>query len=223
METTVHPAPTDAPERPSDRRPSDRPTMPAAARVGTATGLALLAGMLCSSGQAVPGLGEFANSAAPWFVVAGLLVLLSGLHRRPVVPTVLGVVFLELMHVGYWAATNLRGYTDFLSVTNVWVLMGIPAGLLAGLVVWALRSGSGRLAAAATGVTGAVLVGEGVRALLRVADTTGTTFWTIEIVVGAAVVLVGVLTARSPIDRVVALGTGVIGSLGVLGAYLLLG
>lgn len=218
METTVHPAQTQAPER-----PSDRPTMPVAARVGTATGLALLAGMLCSYGQAVPGLGEFANSAGPWFVVAGLLVLLSGLHRRPAIPMVLGVVFLELMHVGYWAATNLRGYADFLSLTNFWVLIGIPAGLLAGLVVWALRSGSGRLAAAAIGVTGAVLVGEGVRALLRIADTTGTTFWTIEIVVGAAVVVVGVLTARSPIDRVVALGTGVVASLGVLGAYLLLG
>lgn len=218
METTAHPAPTETPGR-----QADRPTMPVAARVGTATGLALLAGMLCSYGQAVPGLGEFANSAGPWFVVAGLLVLLAGLHRRPAVPMVLGVVFLELMHVGYWAATNLRGYPDHLSVTNFWVLMGVPAGLLAGAVVWALRSGSGRLAAAATGVTGAVLVGEGVRALLQVAATTGTTFWTIEIVVGAALVVAGVARARTPLARVIALGSGVLGALGVLGAYLLLG
>lgn len=196
--------------------------VPPAVRLSIAAGLALLAGMLTSFGQAVPGLGTLANAAGPWFVVAGLLVLLSGRYRRPALPMVLGVVVLELMHVGYWAATNLRGYPDSLSVTNFWVLMGIPAGLLAGAVVWAIRSGHPRWRAAALGVTGAVLVGEGVRALLEVAATTGTTFWTVEIVAGVVVVAAGVLTARTPIARVVALGTGILGALGVLGGYLLL-
>lgn len=214
----MRPGPTGTPDR-----QTDRPQMPVAARIGTATGLALLAGMLCSYGQAVPGLGVLANSAGPWFVVAGLLVLLARVHRRPVLPMLLGVVFLELMHVGYWAATNLRGYPDVLAVTNSWVVMGVPAGVLAGAVVWALRSGSGRWRAAAWGVSGAVLVGEGVRALLQVAATTGTTSWTIEIAVGAVLVAAGVVTARTPLARVIALGSGVLGALGVLVVYLALG
>ncbi|MFJ4221326.1 DUF6518 family protein [Curtobacterium luteum] len=218
METIVHTA-----QPGTAGRETDPHAVPPAIRVTMATGLALLAGVLCSFGQAVPGLGQLANSAGPWFVVAALLVLLAGLHRRPVLPMVLGVVFLELMHVGYWAATNLRGYPDSLSVTNFWVLIGVPAGLLAGAVVWAVRSSSAWWRAAAAGVTGAVLVGEGVRALLQVAATTGTAFWTIEIVVGAAVIVAGVCTARTPTSRVVALGTGVLGALGVLAVYLLLG
>ncbi len=197
--------------------------VPPAARLSIASGLALLAGMLCSFGQAVPGLGVLSNSAGPWFVVAALLVLLVGQHRRPALPMVLGVVFLQLMHVGYWATTNLRGYPDVLSVTNPWVLLGVPAGLLAGAVVWALRSAPAPFGAAAAGVSGAVLVGEGVRGLLQVAATTGTTFWTAEILAGVVVVGAGVLTARTPLTRVVALGTGLLGAMGVLGVYLLLG
>jgi len=68
-----------------------------------------------------------------------------------------------------------------------------------------------------------VLVGEGVRALLQVADTTGPVTWVVEIVVGVAVLAVAVLTARSSVGRVVALGTGVLGTVGVLAVYLALG
>jgi hypothetical protein len=70
-------------------------------------------------------------------------------------------------------------------------------------------------------VTAAVLVGEGIRCLLQVAETTGVATWVVEIVVGAAVLLVGVVVARTPVGRVVALGCGVLGTVGVLGAYVL--
>ncbi|PCN49715.1 hypothetical protein Csp2054_01910 [Curtobacterium sp. 'Ferrero'] len=196
--------------------------VPAAARLTMALSAAVLAGALTSFGQAVPGLGVLANSAGPWFAVAVLLVLVVRV-RGVVLPMVLGVVVLELMHVGYWATTNLRGYPDFLSITNFWVLIGVPAGLLAGAVAWALRSGAERWRAAAAGVGAAVLVGEGVRGLQAVAATTGTGFWTVEIVVGVAVLLVGVLTCRTIAGRLIALGTGVVGTAGVTGAYLLLG
>lgn len=209
-------------------RPATAPThaVPAAARVSMALTGALLAGVLTSFGQAVPGLSSVANSAGPWFVVAAALCLLAGARSgRWASPAamVLGVVLLELMHVGYWATTNLRGYPDVLSITNFWVLMGIPAGVLAGAVAVALRSRDVGWRGAALGATAAVLVGEGVRALLQVADTTGPVTWVVEIVVGLAVLVVAVVTARTPLGRIVALATGVLGTVGVLGAYLLLG
>lgn len=209
-------------------RPATAPThaVPAAARVSMALTGALLAGVLTSFGQAVPGLSSVANSAGPWFVVAAALCVLAGVRSgrwASPVAMVLGVVLLELMHVGYWATTNLRGYPDVLSITNFWVLMGIPAGVLAGAVAVALRSRDVGWRGAALGVTAAVLVGEGVRALLQVADTTGPVTWVVEIVVGLAVLVVAVVTARTPLGRIVALATGVLGTVGVLGAYLLLG
>lgn len=200
--------------------------VPAAVRVTMALTGALLAGVLTSFGQAVPALSSVANSAGPWFVVAVALCLLAGVRAgRVALPLamLLGVVLLELMHVGYWAATNLRGFVDVLSITNFWVLVGIPAGLLAGAVAVAVRARDVRWRDAALGATAAVLIGEGVRALLQVADTTGPVTWVVEIVVGAAVLAVAVLTARSSVGRVVALGTGVVGTVGVLAVYLALG
>lgn len=201
------------------------PQVPAAARFSMAVGGALLAGVLTSFGQAVTGLSTMANSAGPWFLVAvGLLFAAGGAaSRRLVVAMPTGVVLLELMHVGYWAASNLRGYPDFLAVTNPWVLLAVPAGVLAGAVVVAVRSADGRLRGAAFGVTAAVLVGEGMRALLRVAATTGVVTWIVEIGVGVGLIVVGMVVARSPIGRVVALGAGVVGAVLVLGAYLVVG
>jgi hypothetical protein len=196
-------------------------TLPVVARVVIAFAAAFLAGSLTSFGQGVHGLSSLANSAGPWFVVAALLVLLSG-ARRAWLAALAGVAFLELMHVGYTVTSNLRGFPDFLSITNFWVVMGVPAGVLAGLVaVWAIRGG--RLRALAAGVTTAILVGEGMRALLQVAASTGVATWIAEIVVGVVVVIVGVTTARDPAGRVIALGTAVVGTAAVLGAYLALG
>jgi len=199
--------------------------VPAAARVSMALTGALFAGVLTSFGQAVPGLASISNAAGPWFVVAAALCLLAGVRAGRValpVAMVLGVVLLELMHVGYWAATNLRGYPDSLSL-SVWLLLGVPAGLLAGAVAVAVRSTDERWRGAALGVSAAVLVGEGVRALLQVADTTGAATWIVEVAVGLAALVVGVAVARTPTGRVVALGTGVVGTVAVLAAYLALG
>jgi hypothetical protein len=199
------------------------PTVPAAARVSMAFGGALLAGVLTSYGQGVAGLSSVANSAGPWFIVAVALLLVMRVRGGRVglpVAMVTGIVLLELLHVGYWAASNLRGFPDVLSITSFWVLMGFPAGALAGAVAVAVRSRDGRWRGA-FGVTAAVLVGEGIRCLLQVAETTGVATWVVEIVVGAAVLLVGVVVARTPVGRVVALGCGVLGTVGVLGAYVL--
>lgn len=201
-------------------------SVPAAARVSMALGGGLLAGVLTAYGQAVPGLSSMSNAAGPWLVVAVALLLLMRVRGGRLglpVAMVAGVVLLELMHIGYWATSNLRGFPDVLAITNFWVLMALPAGVLAGGVAVALRSRDGRWRAAACGATAAVLVGEGVRALLRVADTTGTATWVVEIVVGVAALAAGVVVARSPLGRVVALGTGVLGTVAVLAAYLAVG
>lgn len=212
-------SPTSSPSAPC-------PAVPAVVRVTMALSGALLAGVLTSFGQAVPALSSVANSAGPWFLVAVALCIGAGVRAgRFALPLAmaLGVVLLELMHVGYWATTNLRGYPDFLSLTNPWVLLGIPAGLLAGAVAVFVRSRDARWRAGAFGVTAAILIGEGVRALLQVVATTGPVTWVVEIVVGVLLLAVGVGTARSSVGRVVGLGTGVVGTVGVLGAYLLLG
>ena len=202
------------------------PAVPAVARVTMALSGALLAGVLTSFGQAVPALSSVANSAGPWFLVAVALCTVAGVRAgRVALPLamLLGVVLLELMHVGYWATTNLRGFADSLSLLGFWELVGIPAGLLAGAVAVLVRSRDDRWRAGALGVTAAVLVGEGVRALLQVVDTTGPVTWVVEIVVGMVLLVVGVVTARTSVGRVIALGTGVVGTVGVLGAYLLVG
>ncbi|NII40749.1 hypothetical protein E9228_001385 [Curtobacterium flaccumfaciens] len=204
--------------------------VPPLARVTMALTGSLLAGVATSFGQAVPGLGTVSNSAGPWFVVAVLLVLAAGIGRgaavaarvrwgRVVLAMVLGVVLLELMHVGYWAATNLRGHVDSLSITSFWVVMALPAGLLAGAVAVAVRSADGRWRGAAAGVTAAVLIGEGVRGLLQVAATTGSAGWIVQIVVGIAVLVAGIALARTPVGRVVALSTGIVGSVAVAVVY----
>jgi Family of unknown function (DUF6518) len=200
--------------------------VPAVVRVTIALSGAFLAGVLTSFGQAVPALASVSNSAGPWFLVAALLCLVAGARGgRVALPLamVLGVVLLELMHVGYWATTVLRGFPDVLSITNPWVLLGVPAGLLAGAVAVAVRSRDARWRAGAFGVTAAVLVGEGIRGLLQVAATTGHVTWAVEIIVGVVLLGIGVLGTRSPVGRVVALGTGVVGTVAVLGAYLVLG
>lgn len=202
------------------------PAVPAAARVSMLLGGALLAGVLTSYGQGVPGLSTASNAAGPWFLVAVALLLVVRVRGGRVgMPLAMlgGVVVLELMHVGYWATSNLRGFPDVLAVTNPWVLLAVPAGVLAGAVAVLVRAPDERWRGAAAGATGAVLVGEGVRALLRVASSTGAASWVVEIVVGVLVVAAGVVSARSPIGRVVALGVGVVGTVGVLVAYLALG
>lgn len=213
--------------RPARPIPVEPPAaVPAVARVTIALSGAFLAGVLTSFGQAVPALASVSNSAGPWFLVAALLCLAAGARAgRVALPLamVLGVVLLELMHVGYWLTTVLRGFPDVLSMTNPWVLLGVPAGLLAGAVAVAVRSGDARWRAGASGVTAAVLVGEGVRGLLQVAATTGQVSWIVEIALGVLVLGIGLVSARSAVGRVVALGTGVVGTVGVLGAYLLFG
>ncbi|MBT2502783.1 DUF6518 family protein [Curtobacterium sp. ISL-83] len=217
---------TDRPAGPA--RPAPAPTypVPAVARVSMAMTGALLVGVLTSFGQAVHGLSTLSNSAGPWFVAAVALCLAIRPGRgRLALPLAMvsGVVLLELMHIGYWATTNLRGYPDVLSPTSSWVVMALPAGVLAGAVAVGVRSRDGRWRGAATGATAAILVGEGVRSLLQVAATTGAGTWIVEIGVGVVVLAAGVLLARSAVGRVVALGTGVLGTVGVLAVYLALG
>jgi hypothetical protein len=200
--------------------------MPRLAAIGIALAGALLVGVLTSVGQAAdPVVATLANSAGPWFVAAAALSLLPRVRLGWAMP--FAVVLLELMHVGYWAATNLRGNPDTLSPTSFWVVMGIPAGLLAGAVATLVRGDTGRhpdrWRGAAIGVTAAILAGEGMRALLQVAATTSVTFWIVEIAVAVVLAGVGVVIARTPVGRITTLATALVGTAAVLGAYLTLG
>ncbi|WIB11890.1 hypothetical protein [Curtobacterium sp. MCPF17_052] len=59
--------------------------------------------------------------------------------------------------------------------------------------------------------------------MLQVAATTGSGTWIVQIVVGIAVVVVGMALARTPVGRVVALGVGIIGSVAVAAVYVGIG
>jgi hypothetical protein len=215
-------------DRPTPHSPASAPrdgvrhALPLPAAVVVTLAGAVLVGMLTSFGQAGPQfVSTMANSGGSWFVAAMLLLLVVRPPMRWALP--LGVAVLELMHVGYTLASNLRGHPDFLAITNFWVIMAVPAGLLAGaVVVWTLR-GETRLRSLGLGLAGATLVGEGGRGLLRVAETTGSAFWITEIVVGALLVGAAVALGRTPVARVVGLAAGVVGAAAVLTAYSVLG
>lgn len=202
-------------------RHAPRPgTLPRPAVVVVALAAAVLTGIATSIGQGgSPVVATFANAAGPWFAVAVLLVSVA--RPRPVWASVLGVASLELMHVGYWLATVLAGHPDVLSPFGLWELLGVPAGVLAGLVAVGVRARDGRLRALALGAAGAVLVGEGARGLLVVAATTSSHAWTAEVVAGVAAVAAGIALGGGPVGRVVALATGVVGSAAVVAALLL--
>ena len=183
---------------------------------------AFVVGMLTNVGQAgTEFLASLSNSAGPWFTVTVLLVLLVRARLRWAMP--LGFVCLELMNVGYWAAATMRGIPDQLSLTDMWVLLAVPAGALAGLVAVWIDGANVLLRVAGFGVIGAILIGEGVRGLLQVAETTGVVFWIVEICVGVLVIARGAIGGRTRVERFSAPVTGIVGGSAVLAAYLLLG
>lgn len=219
MESPVLDRPASPPAPPST---AARRRVPIAAALLITLAGAFLVGMLTSFGQSGPHfLSSLSNSGGPWFLATALLLLVVRPRLGWALP--LGVVVLELMNVGYTVATNLRGYSDVLAITNFWVLVAVPAGLLAGAVATWVTRGGDRLRALGFGSAGAILVGEGMRGLLQVAATTSVAFWVAEIVVGVLLVAAGVVAGRTPAGRVVGLGAGVVGAAAVFAAYMVLG
>jgi hypothetical protein len=157
--------------------------------LGAAVGL-VLGGATSPAQQYLPGgLSSFANSSGGWTVLTFATVVV--VTRRPSArrwwtAAGLGLVVFHAAVQGYVIVSTLRGFPDSYGPGDFWFTAATLAGPvigLAGLWWWSPRP---VLRAAGIAALAAVMIGDGVSGLVRVAETTGTTWWLISIGMGVA-------------------------------------
>ena len=172
------------------------PSSARAIAIVTAGGLAI--GMLTSLGQgALPSeMGSLANSAGAWSLAAFLLCLCNAAPSRGLL---LGFLALAAMLVGYFVATELRGFATGTTLWLFWGVAAIVVGPVLGVgAAWVRGTDRRRIAAGAAVIAG-ILVGEGAYGLTVIAGTTSSAHWTLQISVGLGIVIgVSVIRLRQP-------------------------
>lgn len=167
------------------------------AAVSAVAGFAI--GVLTSFGQGfLPGtLSSVANSAGSWSLAAfGLALALA--DRRPARGAVIGAIALAAMLAGYVAASAVRGIPSSAFTILFWTAAAVVVGPVVGVGGAWVRSGEPRRAAVGIAPIAGILIGEGVYGLTTIADTTSSVYWTISLVVGAALVLASAGRLRAP-------------------------
>jgi len=165
-----------------------------------AFGIALMGGLflggLTSYGQTVlpDALRPFANSSGGWTMLAFLLVWLSG--ARPALAAVLGIVAFEALVEGYGIVSLSRGYFYADPFSGIFSLIGLLCGPVLGFASSLARHGTARWATLGVTPLVAVLWGEGVFGLTMIADTTGVTYWILELVLGTVFLGLAVIRRR---------------------------
>jgi len=149
-------------------------------------------GGLTSWGQLLlpPDTASLANSAGGWTIPTAILVLL--LARGYPEAAITGAAGFVALTLGYAVASGWRGIAFD---PTTWAIIGALAGPVVGCAAHALRR-RGMQLVLGTSVIAGVLVGEGVYGLTVVADTTSAVWWSIELALGAGVLVVGALRAR---------------------------
>lgn len=145
-------------------------------------------GVLTSIGQGVLPFeaGSLANSAGSWSLAAFLLCLCNAAPRRGLL---LGFLALAGMLIGYNVATELRGHATGITLWLFWGLAAVVVGPVLGVsAAWA-RGTDRRRIAAGTAMVAGILVGEGVYGLTRIADSTSSAYWVVQITVGLGIVI----------------------------------
>lgn len=102
----------------------------------------LLLGVATQVGQSLlpPGLGQLANSIAPWLTAA---FLIGSLRDRPRDAAVNGFVALALALVGYYAMVYVRfGYTGGSASLLLWSMGALVGGVVFGVAGSLWRNGS---------------------------------------------------------------------------------
>ncbi|MGG7509808.1 DUF6518 family protein [Plantibacter sp. YIM 135249] len=189
--------------------------------IALAGGLAL--GGLTSFGQQyLPDwLRPLANSAGGWTMFAFVLVWLG--RTRPAVAAILGLIAFEALVFGYGIVSTARGY-DFNALASFWTLAGVVVGPVVGAAAGLLRYGTPMWRILAVTPLCAVLLGEGIHSLQTIADTTGSTYWIIEIVLSVLFFSVAATRLRPrPRHLGIAIAVWVIGAASYIGAWALLG
>ena len=158
-------------------------------------GASLLLGGLTSWAQGVlpDALAPFANSPSGWTALTALLVAAT----RPslALGAVLGVASFVALVLGYTLASELRG----LPYDPVfWSVVGVVAGPFVGAAAAAVVGSRAVHAALGAGALAGVLIADGIYGLTVVSASTSPVYWTLCLVLGAAVVVVTATRLRTP-------------------------
>ena len=172
--------------------------MTPAARIPVAFAAALAAGVAMSFGQTYlpSGLHSLANSATP---VVALAALVSLAARGPWSSVTLGALAGPIAMVGYYATAAARGFAGSWSYIALWCTAGVVFGSIMGAAVWTMRGEGPRplWRGAAAGWLPGIAIGEGLHGLLRISESTSTTYWWTQIAL-AAVLLAALCATRVP-------------------------
>ncbi|MGW5365905.1 DUF6518 family protein [Actinopolymorpha pittospori] len=201
-------------ERPAATRGASAASSPTWLLLAVSVAVGLAGGVPTSFGQTVlpGGWSALANSASTWVMIAFLVGLAAAGRWRTA--AVAGLLTQAGLVVGYYAATEARGYAASMTAVIIWVGTGVVAGPAYGLAGALLRTPRRPIRVAAVGITGSVWLCEGLRYLWLATDANshsgpGTTAGWCYIAVG---LLLPVVLARSMRDRcwaLLALAAGV--------------
>ncbi|OUE30379.1 hypothetical protein BFL35_10470 [Clavibacter michiganensis] len=155
------------------------------------------------------GLRSFADSNGGWTLLA--FVVTAVCMRRPSarrwwIAAGMGLVVFHALLQGYAVVSTLRGFPDAYGPGDLYSVIATLAGPVLGVAGLGWASRSSTLRACGTAVVAAVMVGDGIWGLLRVAATTGWLYWTLSIAVGVGILAWAVVgRIDRPRDRVLAI------------------
>lgn len=162
---------------------------------------AVVLGGLTSLGQAYlpEWLSSFSNSAGGWTVLAFLLVWLS--RVRPLLGAVLGTAAFLGLNEGYGLVSAWRGFFYAAPFTSMWTAVGVVAGPLLGVSASVARHGRPLWRVLAVTPLCAVLLGEGIWALVALTDTTSPVYWAAEIVLSVLIIVLALWRGGLPLRQ----------------------
>jgi len=189
------------------------------ATVIAVVGSLVLGGLTSFGQQYLPApLRSFANSSGGWTMLAFLLVRAG--RARPLLAAVLGVVAFEGLVEGYAVVSSWRGFFYAEPFSSVFSLIGFAAGPVLGVAASLTRWARPRWRVLGVTPLAAVLVGEGAWGLRHVADTTGSTYWILQLVLGPVFLAVAIRRFRPRrADAVLAVAMAAVGAVAFFGLY----
>lgn len=178
----------------------------------------VLGGLTSYAQGALPdSLASFANSASGWTLLTALLVAWTR-FRLPLAAVAAAVSFVLLV-VGYAVASHLRG---FHYDPTRWAVIGVITGPFVGAATAWLRE-RGVRAALGSAVLAAVGIGEAIRGLTTLRETTSAVYWSLAGALGLGLlVLMLVRRIRGLLPSAIAVGATVAGSGLVIAGYRML-
>jgi hypothetical protein len=170
---------------PADGRASRWPSAVRAVAI-VVVGALVIGGATSFAQGLLPGwAASFANSAGSWTLLS--FGLLWWCRARVNLSAVLGIIGFVLLLEGYAIVSTWRGFPYHLGPSNPFTLIAVVAGPFIGAAASLARASTRPAVRGVAGaVPSAVLVGEGVYGLTVIADSTSPVYWSVQLIVGAA-------------------------------------